>query len=225
MELPRTLVEEFRKLRYDHSISDFTIESDTGKQWKVHKLVLRLHSDVLYRMSTSPEFLECQRSRVILHGIQDRHIEAMVNFFYNLPHKLSEEGDCTTSVDDWTDEGLKDYFTSNRDLLQLADMYNVKELLKALVQDLEFFFNFGGTVELTVRAASAMVKVEDVPDEMWGPLTDHLAYHFARDVPEESELEKLQDVLASCPQVAIGALKRIAEKNRGNRYESWSHMG
>lgn len=55
---PRQFVNRARyRLESETALRDFTIASESGKEWKVHKLVLYMHSRVLYRMATSAEFV------------------------------------------------------------------------------------------------------------------------------------------------------------------------
>lgn len=44
------------RLRTDGAHSDFTLVAGS-KEWKVHKIVLSMHSDVLYKMSISENFV------------------------------------------------------------------------------------------------------------------------------------------------------------------------
>ncbi|KAK4628898.1 hypothetical protein CLAFUW4_07850 [Fulvia fulva] len=74
------------KLRTDDTLADFTLGSG-DKEWKVHKVVLFTHSDVLYTMSTSPRFPESQSGRAELKDINGvpfdpACIEALVQYLY-----------------------------------------------------------------------------------------------------------------------------------------------
>ncbi|KAF2164119.1 hypothetical protein M409DRAFT_25465 [Zasmidium cellare ATCC 36951] len=217
MSLSNDALLELGKLRHDHTLADFTIASSSGEEWRVHKLILRLHSDVLYRMSTSAEFIECQRGRVVIQEVDDRCIEAMVDFFYAGESKLSVESEEKGRVDKYTDEGLREYLGLRRDLFQLAHMYNVKAIQDDVVHSTAFWLGQAADPHFAVRLASTMIDVEDLPEGMWEGLIDYCARHMRGEETEPYDVEGMLEVFERRPQLAVAVLRRIAEKNEADK--------
>lgn len=67
-----------RLMEDGNDLSDFTLVADGGKEWKVHKVVLFMHSDVLYTMSSSPTFIESKTGRAELNDLNGKPLDAQL---------------------------------------------------------------------------------------------------------------------------------------------------
>ncbi|KAK5124251.1 hypothetical protein LTR85_001954 [Meristemomyces frigidus] len=91
--------------------ADFIITCN-GEEWKVHKAVLFMHSDVLWKMSSNESFKECREGRAVLNDDDKTHLAELIYYMYHLDYKPMA-------------------LRSHVGICQLAGKYNI-ENLKAL---------------------------------------------------------------------------------------------
>lgn len=210
----KTTLENLKKLQGESNISDFIIQSSSGREWKVHKAVLFLHSDVLYRMSVSPNFVESQSGRVVLEEFDDSVIDAMVEYFYQL--KISHG-----SPDD-----VKYYTNLTKlwsGLWQIADMYNIQPLMKIAVREFCRFLRVSYTrqVESIDLILDAVAEIEHFPDDMWKSIVKFWVSKFSK--PHGLEQNQVEALLKKHTKFANDVLPAMIRMNRwddDNDYES-----
>ncbi|KAK4498783.1 hypothetical protein PRZ48_009293 [Zasmidium cellare] len=200
-ELPEAIQNALEKHRDNDEISDFTLVSDTGKEWKVHKMVLSFHSDVLYRMSISKDFTEGQSGRVVLHEVCDDAIEALRDHLYFYDR-------------DWADYKLEgvaftDFFC---DLWRLADMYNIERLAKTSVDWFGSLFVLEPDLETfeDLRAWVAEACDRDIPRPLQQRMVEDLATLFT--TKHSYSPEHVREILDLHPNLAMDVMTEVAQR-------------
>ncbi|KAK4498782.1 hypothetical protein PRZ48_009292 [Zasmidium cellare] len=176
------------QLRKSGELSDFTIVSASGREWKVHKLVLFMYSDVLHRMSASTDFIEGQNGRVRLKDVEERAIEGLVRYMY-----------CEVSNVSAADVGIdQDEFPRYcTELLEIADMYNVKgmdEYAMDMFNHWAFHDSFHSGNPQWVRKVVELTCKAEVAEGMWKLLVIKLTNVLTRD--HSFDWEYVRELLA-----------------------------
>ncbi|KAF2164125.1 hypothetical protein M409DRAFT_25471 [Zasmidium cellare ATCC 36951] len=208
-ERSRIVETALAKLRSDKEIADFTIASSSGKEWKVHKFVLFMYSDVLYRMSTSKEFMECQNGRMVLQDIQDRSVGALIDYMYSADVDLS-----------YLQVNLEDMLPLYIELWRLADMYNVKGMQQDVLHQCKQWAFDGPYVDAMCAAVPTVQGKDDVPGEITNMVVGEWANILRAGLMYDDPcgMEKIESVLDDYPMFAAEVLKEVARSIMGNRW-------
>ncbi|KAK4498789.1 hypothetical protein PRZ48_009299 [Zasmidium cellare] len=227
----------YKTLQKETALRDFTIASQSGKEWKVHKLVLHMHSDVLYRMATSEDFIvsrssppwpelarlvsipdskiqECQTGRAVLKDVGDDCIDALVGYLYSLTVTLQLPPSRRGIPENGPGGQLtiKDCLAFYGGVWTLADMYNIPGLKGAMSKDFDRWLELRA-VDLRFVENLLEVVMEGVAlDVLEAQLMGFLARLWGTRNHRHS-VEKVIALLEKYPDVAMEVLKVVVRRN------------
>ncbi|KAF2164121.1 hypothetical protein M409DRAFT_25467 [Zasmidium cellare ATCC 36951] len=190
-----------KRLRDNHELADFTLVAENGKEWRVHKLVLFMHSNVLYRMSTSQNYAEGQIGCVTLKEVCADSIKAMVRYLYD-PQDFRPYH--TGSPKDY--DSIKQHMHMLIGMWKLGDMYNMgrmKELARTVYLEFRGCRNFVEHMELAIDALSEL----DGPTEFWDTIRYSLKHLFESRHPYEPK--DVAKMFKEYPDLAMGVLEDL----------------
>lgn len=156
---------------------------------------------------------ECQNGRAVLNEIDDRCIEAMVDYFYDVHCDYPDEDGTSLDVGTLSKEAVNDYVTFKLEMWQSADMYNVVGMKKRIVADIDGSLGCTAEMGLVIRMADALCQANGVPKEMWEPVIVKSARWFkSTDGFTVDDRNELLGVLRQQPEIAIDMLQKISEQ-------------
>ncbi|KAK4498780.1 hypothetical protein PRZ48_009290 [Zasmidium cellare] len=202
------------KLQQGAMPTDFVLESSSGKTWNVHKAVLLMHSDVLFLMATSPNFVESQNGRAVLEDAADRCIDVLVDYMYSLSINLRG---CFPRYGVIIDtEVTKSEASFLIGLYRLAHMYNVEAVVHQVLEELVAWFARAGTsIEIIELLLDAGAEFDSVPSELQGRLAMEMARLF--DWHPRLDMDKVHSVMQKHPEFAVDVLHETLLKNRNRQ--------
>ncbi|KAK4498779.1 hypothetical protein PRZ48_009289 [Zasmidium cellare] len=203
------------RIRDDESTTDFTLQASSGdRTYRIHKLVLLLHSQPLYRMATSPHFIECQNQTIIFQEVDDRCVQALVDFLYGqlLPH--TEYIPITAySANLGTREEIKGCVAWFSGLWRLADMYDMPILAKSVVDGFEEHVE---EILMDLRRLEweldAVAEMEQFPESLWEVLVDGCVDDFG-EPGHQHRKEDTDRVFKKHPEFALAVVQGMVGRN------------
>ncbi|KAK4498787.1 hypothetical protein PRZ48_009297 [Zasmidium cellare] len=166
------MLDGFQKLQPGGNDPDFTIASESGREWKVHKAVLLVHSNVLYEMSTSNDYAECRLGCTVIKIFEDRCIDALVNYLYNPLPCVSEYISAHNAAHLGSESSINEHRTFLIDTFNLGDMYNVAGLKQWALDRMKDWLHALPDISCVEKVVDMCFPIPNVPDEMWQAIFD-----------------------------------------------------
>ncbi|KAF2164127.1 hypothetical protein M409DRAFT_25473 [Zasmidium cellare ATCC 36951] len=170
--------------------TDFILESSSGKTWNVHKAVLLMQSDVLFRMVTAENFAECQNGRVVLEDAADPCIDVLVAYMYSLTVKIDT---CILYF-----EGVEDVEASKAEtriligLCRLADLYNIEPVFDFAYFSIMGWFIYSD-IDLIEIVLDTFAEFNTIPESLWEAVTKETAFFLHH--KEQIDMERVHAMM------------------------------
>ncbi|SMQ51110.1 unnamed protein product [Zymoseptoria tritici ST99CH_1A5] len=201
-----TLRARFAEYYDDDTYSDFIIKCDST-EWKVHRFVMSIHSDVLKKCCQSA-FKEAQEGILDLSEHAVEEVEALVYFLYHWEYKLAD------------DTSIFEDLCFHIDMALLADKYLVTGLVTVAKELFEFCLS---DLEDDEELAELALKAYDSPD-----IIADMRSNIVNAVVEEKKMESKEVLQAMRTQgefatdVALAMSKKAERSERSTRsHDGW----
>ncbi|PIA92776.1 hypothetical protein CB0940_04164 [Cercospora beticola] len=175
-----------RKILDTGAHSDFVLAVGE-KEWKVHKIVLMMHSDMLYKMSTNERFVESQSGRAVLKEVEVDQIGALVEFMYHGRY-------CGPGGR----EGIVEYTKFHLSMIALADRYMMPTLRAFALAVISCEIVKSNVIE----RARQLYNNPETPLEIRREIVRLISHNL-----DELHGERLDALLDEMPHLAINVLK------------------
>ncbi|PPJ54559.1 hypothetical protein CBER1_06646 [Cercospora berteroae] len=197
-----------QKVHISGAHGDFVLAAG-DREWKVHKLVLMMHSEVLYKMSTNEHVVESKTGRADLKDVEAEQVNALVHFMYHGDY-LNPDGSRAVLWPNSIGPGEVDFHIS---MVALSDKYIVSALHQFALSCLDTAITEDNVLKMAKQLYDNDHMTEDIRKKIvhvistnlnslrdsndFGPLLDEMP-HLAVDVRKfhvqrECEECKLRD--------------------------------
>ncbi|KAF2217989.1 hypothetical protein CERZMDRAFT_80621 [Cercospora zeae-maydis SCOH1-5] len=193
-----------RKIHNTGAHSDFILAVG-DREWKVHKMVLMMFSDVLYTMSTNEHFVECQTGRAVLQEVEAEHVHALVHFMYHGVYTSPNGETVSSSISGISADTIKFHMS----MIALGGRYIAPTLVEFAAACINSSTNGNNVLEMAKLFYKRVETPSSIRDNIVRVISNNL------DVLEENA--GLDPLLDEMPQLAVDYLKAQIQREPNPR--------
>ncbi|KAI5365920.1 Putative BTB/POZ domain-containing protein [Septoria linicola] len=212
---PHRVIAGMKRMYEEGMHTDFILAIG-DKEWKLHKTVLLMHSDVLYKMSSSEAFVESKNGRAELKDVHPQQIDSLVEFLYTGDYKFPGRPESARSRQESVPTAVSE-LKFHISMMALADMYNIPTLNEIAFETVLFNID----ARNMVTAARALYEDPDTPARLRHAISCTIGTYMSDLCGPEFDA-----LLEDMPRLAIEVVKlqskgRVMQHIREGGPEPW----